>query len=1070
MITIPLSREAVNEPIEIIAKYYWAEYEGGWDDIHAYEIKLTDTYNILEEKYDNEESNSNFYHIAICTNEEPVTGVLPNGTYVLSTTPEAGTLSGVGGGECYIIRNGEWEEVYATDAVLVISDNKIDGTFTLENGEVHHVVYEGSLKLYKEGEEEDTTTPPANEIWYTSTDGEVVAPSNADELGVNIISNTYENGKGVITFDGDVTSIGHSAFSYCSSLASITIPDSVTEIGGWAFDYCTSLTSITIPDSVTSIETSVFWGCSSLTSVTIPDSVTSIEYGIFSGCSSLKSIYGKYTSEDGRCLIVDGVLNSFAPAGLTEYTIPDSVTMIGHYAFYYCSSLTSITIPESVTEIWDRAFDSCSSLTSVTIPDSVTSIGEAAFRGCTSLKSIYGKYASEDSRCLIIGGTLNSFAPAGLTDYTIPDSVTSIGDYAFYNCTSLTSITVPASVTSIGWYAFLACTSLESVYCKATTPPAGGSDMFHNNAWWGRKIYVPTESVDAYKGADYWSDYADAFVPYDFEKGEVDIKYRKICYTSTDGEVVTPYNAYAFGANIVSNTYEDGKGVIVFDGVVTSIGDQAFSERSSLASVTIPDSVTEIGDYAFCLCSSLASVTIPDSVTSIGEGAFYYCTSLASVTIGNGVTEIGMGAFNGCSSLTSFYGKYASEDGRCLIIDGTLNFFAPAGLTEYTIPDSVTSIGTQAFSYCTSLTSVTIPDSVTSIGKAAFLACLQLESVTIGSGVTSIGTQAFSYCESLTSFYGKYASEDGRCLIVDGTLNSFAPAGLTEYTIPDSVTSIGEAAFFGCWQLESVTIGSGVTSIGYSAFAVCDNLAFVHCKSTTPPTMQHSSNYTPTFTSYLLNIYVPEGCVDAYKSADGWSDYADAIRTYAPNNYANWLGTYTLSGKGNAYDSESDSWVERDVEFTISVEAKDESTMTYYVTGWDGCSYPIEAQYNSENELILSAGVIAEGVDRGDSGVGDFYFVGCIGDGYIRVVGPIIKLSKDSNQAVGLTVDGNEVTGAAICLYQDGSFYFLRSYGDVYTPLDMEVGGSASYAPMKVGARGGRYFEVDRTRKLNIIK
>ena len=342
--------------------------------------------------------------------------------------------------------------------------------------------------------------------------------------------------------------------------------------------------------------------------------------------------------------------------------------------------------------------------------------------------------------------------------------------------------------------------------------------------------------------------------------------------------------------------------------------------------------------------------------------------------------------------------------------------------------------------------------------------------MTIGSGVTSIGTQAFSYCESLTSFYGKYASEDGRCLIVDGTLNSFAPAGLTEYTIPDSVTSIGEAAFFGCWQLESVTIGSGVTSIGYSAFAVCDNLAFVHCKSTTPPTMQHSSNYTPTFTSYLLNIYVPEGCVDAYKSADGWSDYADAIRTYAPNNYANWLGTYTLSGKGNAYDSESDSWVERDVEFTISVEAKDESTMTYYVTGWDGCSYPIEAQYNSENELILSAGVIAEGVDLGDSGVGDFYFVGCIGDGYIRVVGPIIKLSKDSNQAVGLTVDGNEVTGAAICLYQDGSFYFLRSYGDVYTPLDMEVGGSASYAPMKVGARGGRYFEVDRTRKLNVIK
>ena len=852
VITIPLSDGAVTKTVEVNA----VEMIGLCAD-NLCMFVLTDSGFNHEAEYWGDAGwmsfNSEYYVVGLVLETIDDSSVVPQGTF----TSESGEID-IRDGSYYEYLGDDWDDWYDynfDNAVVIVSEDKIEATFTLENGEVHHVIYEGSLELYfkgitdKEEDNVDGDLPPANEIWYTSTDGEVVEPycqmdwSGGSVFGSFIVSNTYENGKGVIVFDGDVTSIGEVAFAECESLASVTIPDSVTSIGYWAFTGCSSLTSVTIPDSVTSIRVQ---------------------------------------------------------------------------AFYWCESLASVIIPESVTEIGGAAFEGCSSLASVTIPDSVTEIGNGAFRNCPSLTSFYGKYASEDGRCLIVDGTLNSFAPAGLTEYTIPDSVTSIGDSAFFDCFSLTSVTIPDSVTSIGDYAFRSC-SLASI----TIPDS-----------------------------------------------------------------------------------------------VTSIGEQAFNGCSSLASVSIGNGVTSIGEEAFAKCYSLTSIVIPDSVTEIGNETFYYCSSLASVTIGSGVT----------------------------------------------------SIGELAFRDCTSLTSVTIPDSVTSIGKAAFFGCWQLESVTIGSGVTSIGTQAFSYCESLISFYGKYASEDGRCLIVDGTLNSFAPAGLTEYTIPDSVTSIGEAAFFGCWQLESVTIGSGVTSIGYSAFAVCDNLAFVHCKSTTPPTMQHSSNYTPTFNSYLLNIYVPEGCVDAYKSADGWSDYADAIRTYAPNNYANWLGTYTLSGKGNAYDSESDSWVERDVEFTISVEAKDESTMTYYVTGWDGCSYPIEAQYNSENELILSAGVIAEGVDLGDSGVGDYYFVGCLGDGYIRVGGPIIKLSKDSNQAVGLTVDGNEVTGATICLYQDGSFYFLRSYGDVYTPLDMEVGGSASYAPMKVGARGGRYFEVDRTRKLNIIK
>ena len=193
-----------------------------------------------------------------------------------------------------------------------------------------------------------------------------------------------------------------------------------------------------------------------------------------------------------------------------------------------------MTIPDSVTTIGYYAFTGCSSLTSVTIPDSVTTIGDSAFTGCSSLTAFYGKFASEDNRCLIVDGVLNSFAPSGLTAYNIPDSVTTIGNKAFNECRSLTSVTIPDSVTTIRYYAFRACASLTSVtipdsvttiesdafcycrnltsvYCKSTTPPTMGRGAFNGNAP-DRKIYVPAESVGAYKSAAYWSDYADAIV------------------------------------------------------------------------------------------------------------------------------------------------------------------------------------------------------------------------------------------------------------------------------------------------------------------------------------------------------------------------------------------------------------------------------------------------------------------------------------------------------------------------------------------------------------------------------
>ena len=527
--------------------------------------------------------------------------------------------------------------------------------------------------------------------------------------------------EGVLTISGNGDMNGYGFLSapwhYSSEVKSAVIADGVTSIGNEAFYHCTSLTSVTIPDSVTSIGDRVFSYCTSLTSVTIPDSVTSIGDRVFSYCTSLTGIWvaegnSHYSSDASGVLFnKDKTTLVQCPGAFAAYTIPDSVTSIGRYAFYGCTSLTSVTIPGSVTSIGVYAFDSCASLISVTIPDGVTSIGDSAFDYCTSLTSV-----------------------------TIPGSVTSIGDSVFYHCTSLASVTIPDSVTSIGRYAFAYCKSLTSVAI-----PDGVTSI-------GEKAFSQCTSLTSVAIPD---------------------------SVTSIGE-----RAFYECTSLTSVTIPDS---------VTSIGDSVFYHCTSLTSVTIPDSVTSIGDYAFSGCTSLTSVTIPDSVTSIGEGTFEDCTSLTSVTIPDGVTSIGCAAFRFCTSLISM----TIPDSVTSIVDGF--FLGCKSLTSVTIPNSVTSIGNGAFQLCTSLTSVTIPNSVTSIGESAFDNCTSLTSVTIPDSVTSIGDWAFGSCTSLTSV-----------------------------TIPDSVTSIGRYAFAYCTSLTSVAIPDSVTSIGEYAFDDCKSLTDVY--------------------------------------------------------------------------------------------------------------------------------------------------------------------------------------------------------------------------------------------------
>ena len=665
-----------------------------------------------------------------------------------------------------------------------------------------------------------------SKIFYTAT--ALVEPYDTSAFNVTITSNEWDEatGEGVITFDGELTTIGYEAFDWCRSLTSVTIPDSVTTIGDKAFYWCDSLTSVTIPDSVTTIGggafsdcaslTSVtigdsvttigdyaFGWCSSLTSVTIPDSVTTIGDEVFAYCNSLVEFKGKFAEDGGRCLIIDGMLNAFAlGCGVTEYTIPDSVTTIGGYAFAGCGSLTSVTIGNGVTTIGEQAFRNCDSLTSVTIGNSVTTIGEHAFFECSSLTSVTignsvttigdwafsycnslaefkGKFAADGGRCLIKDNTLIAYANASGTTYTIPDSVTTIGINAFAFCESLTSITIPDSVTTIGYEAFRDCYSLTSVTIGDSVTTIGEwafSDCISLTSVYCKATTPPSLGDYVFK---YW------------DSGYVNIG----CAIYVPAESVEAYKAASgwsdYAADIVGYDFETGEEVAISNklfytstALVEPYFTSAFNvfivsnewdEATGEGIITFDGELTTIGDDAFSYCHNLTSVTIGDSVTTIGDSAFYYCYSLTSVTIPDSVTTIGDSAFIGCRSLTSV-----------------------------TIPDSVTTIGDQAFYGCSSLTSVTIPDSV-----------------------MTIGDRVFAVCSNLAEFKGKFAADGGRCLIKDNTLIAYAKASGATYTIPDGVTTIGEGAFRSCYDLTSITIPDSVTTIGNWAFDYCSSLTSV---------------------------------------------------------------------------------------------------------------------------------------------------------------------------------------------------------------------------------------------------
>ena len=546
---------------------------------------------------------------------------------------------------------------------------------------------------------------------------------------------------------------------------------------GWGITTANIPASVTYSDvaySVTSIGSSAFRGCTGLTSVTIPNSVTSIGNYAFSNCSSLTSIIVEngntvYDSRNDCNAIIETATNTLI-VGCPNTIIPNSVTSIGEYAFYQCSGLTSVTIGNSVTSIGEQAFRGCTGLTSVTIPNSVTSIGSSAFRGCT-----------------------------GLTSVTIPNSVTSIGNYAFSNCSSLTSIIVEN----------------------------------------GNTVYDSRNDCNA------------------------------IIETATNTLIVGCPNT------IIPNS-------------VTSIGEYAFYQCSGLTSVTIPNSVTSIGYRAFYGCSGLTSVTIPNSVTSIGQSDFSGCSGLTSMEAPAGFFDLPEGIWSSYTKILNHVTVNGGEltENALLFINRsykTLQTLDVSGVTNTEFADEV-------FKGYYNLQQLVLPEGLQKVSYMMVAGCKNLQSIDIPASVEEIEQSAFEDCRSIKTitFVGAPAGAPGRFNAPAASASQLCRIGnwafynaheLQNLEIPEGVTEIGDGAFYGCTYLEEMVLPSSVQEIGDNTFALCSKLKKITVNSLTPPTIQAKTFYD---VKRQIPVYVPNESVDAYKNDAYWREFDIQGRSNTP--------------------------------------------------------------------------------------------------------------------------------------------------------------------------------------------
>ena len=738
----------------------------------------------------------------------------------------------------------------------------------------------------------------------------IVIPENVINIGYRTFLGCSDLTE--ITIPDKAVSIGKEAFYNCLNLTNVTIGRSVTSIGEVAFLGCGKLTSIVIPKHVERLDSRSFAGCMGLKEITFEGDAPAISSDAFGASSSegynkvvatvyypdnnstwtsdvLQNYGGKlawkpYTPEEsgedeneggedegtviasGQCgagvawklndsgkltISGNGTMSSYLYGTtpwyehrgmITSAVVEEGVSNIGGHSFDGCTVLQSIEIPSSVTNMGYAVFNMCDNLrslyitdlaawleisnphgsrplqpdgkmylngelmTEVTVPESVTDICGYAFYNCGSLKSIKFLGPIENIGNAAFSGCGN------LTSIEIPDGVIRIGGSAFYNCTSLTNVSIPNSVTQISAFAFYNCSALESI-----TLPFGISSIGDYAFYDCTKLRTvtfegaaPAFGMDVFTGVTATVNYpnnrsgwtSDVLQQYGgkltWKPYTVETPITGTCGENLKwelkGEILT------ISGNGPMQNAEDP----TVPGRKTS---PWYDYRDAIKAVVIKEGVTTIGDYAFEDCANLPSITLPDSIISIGKDAFWKCSNLVSITFGKGTFTNTGGAFYECDSLKDVY--ISDPSAWCnskidmyshpLQYSANLHILDENGneVTSVVLNDSVKAIPHRAFKN-SKLKSIVLPDGLTGIGEHAFENCTALTAIEIPDGVAYIDSDAFRNCSSLKSI-----------------------------EIPDNVTSMGRSTFGGCGSLTSAVIGNGVTSIGMYAFGDCNRLTSI---------------------------------------------------------------------------------------------------------------------------------------------------------------------------------------------------------------------------------------------------
>ena len=647
-----------------------------------------------------------------------------------------------------------------------------------------------------------------------------------------------------IYLHNNVTSIGISAFNGCTALSTIRLSNRLTTIDSNAFYNCESITGIDFPASLTTIGDYAFYECDSLKELVIPENITTIGSCAFTRCDNLERIeYNAINASvttshapfggsghGGKGIdVVIGAKVTQIPAtlffrGYSVYTDPapnvvtltfatgSQCTEIGSSAFCECNNLTQIVFPEGLQKIGSNAFYDCTSLNQVVFPETLLSIGENAFghgdgKPSNKIKELcipdsvtsIGRYAF--SRCdaletVSIGSGLATISDSTfyqcttLKTLTLSEGLVTIGSSAFRGCTALEEVVFPSSVKTIDSYAFRDCTALSQVVIPDAVTALNSYSFAGNTALRSVVLGSGVKSINTYTFED--------------------------CGNLETLEVSAKNTTFHSSGNCIIKTSTKelvlGSAIAQIPANVTSIGKYAFADRTALVSIQIPDKVTKVDNYAFADCSNLEQVTMGSGLTTLGTNVFYNCSKLTQVQFGSKLQTIGTSAFKFCTGLTQL------QFGSSLQTIDDYAFEGCTGLTTLVLPEGLKTLGYQCFMNCTGLTDVTICKSLTSTDNGNnFKGCTSLKKLTLCDGLTLLGSSMFYDCTALET------------VTLPGTIKTIPSScfynctGLKTVSFGEGITTISSSAFGNCAALESVTLPSTLTSLS-SAFSGCTSL------------------------------------------------------------------------------------------------------------------------------------------------------------------------------------------------------------------------------------------------------